>query len=102
MYLLENLWMGNVTLREEIVQDGSLYQEISLKSIEYLEKFRKELSPEGKKALEEDYNAQMQLGDISDREAFAHGVCFGAKFILDVIGNDIPRQPRRRIGYPEE
>ena len=49
MYLLENLWMGNVTLREEIVQDGSLYQEISLKSIEYLEKFRKELSPEGKK-----------------------------------------------------
>ena len=52
--------------------------------------------------MEEYYNAQMQLGDISDREAFAHGVCFGAKFILDVIGNDIPRQPRRRIGYPEE
>ena len=50
MYVLEDLWTGKVAFRDETVQDGSLYQEISRKSISYLEKFRKELSPEGKKS----------------------------------------------------
>lgn len=90
MYVLEDLWTGNVAFRAETVQGGSLYQEISRKSISYLEKFRKELSPEGKKALDAYYNAQMQLGDISEREAFIRGVRLGAQFILDVIGEYTP------------
>ena len=67
-------------------QEGSPYQKIRRESIACMECFRKELSPEGKKALEEFFNKEAQLTDISEQDAFVRGVRIGARFILDVIG----------------
>ena len=86
MYLLEELWKGKVTPDERAVQKGSPYQKIRRESIACMECFRKELSPEGKKALEEFFNKEAQLTDISEQDAFVRGVRIGAQFILDVIG----------------
>lgn len=86
MYLLEELWKGNVTPDERAVRKGSPYQELQQASIECIERFRKELSPEGKKALDEYFDKEAQLADISEQDAFVRGVRIGARFILDVIG----------------
>ena len=86
MYLLAELWKGNVTPDERAVQEGSPYQKIHRESVACMERFRKELSPEGKKALDEFFNKEMELADISEQDAFVRGVRIGARFILDVIG----------------
>ena len=86
MYLLEDLWKGNITPDERAVRKGSPYQELQQASIECIEQFRKELSPEGKKALDEYFDKEAQLADISEQDAFVRGVRIGARFILDVIG----------------
>lgn len=86
MYILEDLWAGRFSPSERAVRAGSLYQKISDENSYWMNAFRKELSPEGKKALEEYYNTQLKLWDISEQDAFIRGVRLGAQFILDVIG----------------
>lgn len=86
MYLLEDLWDGTLTPGERAVRKGSPYQELQQASIECIERFRKELSPEGKKALDEYFDKETQLASISEQDAFIKGIRIGARFILDVIG----------------
>ena len=86
MYLLEEMWRGNITPSERAVQEGSPYQKISHEATEWMEMFRKELSAEGKKALDEYYRKQMELAGISEQDAFIRGVRIGTRFILDVLG----------------
>lgn len=65
---------------------AALTRKSTVKVFACMERFRKELSPEGKKALDEFFNKEMQLADISEQDAFVRGVRIGARFILDVIG----------------
>ena len=85
MYILEDIWAGKLTPADRVVRPGSPYQKISHENTQWLEQFRKELSPEGKHAFDEYYNTQMSLCDISETDAFVRGVRLGAKFILDVM-----------------
>lgn len=94
MYILEDVWFGNFTPSVRKVKRGSRYDEVSGKSVEYLDAVRSELSPEGKKALDDYYAAEMELGSISERDAFYLGVRFGAGFMADVFGaysTDLPQ-----------
>ena len=85
MFLLSNLWHGNITPSERAIQDGSEYQKLSHESTNYMDIFRSELSPSGKKALDDYSRTQMQLADIAEEDAFIRGVRIGAQFILDII-----------------
>lgn len=86
MYLLEELWRGEITPSERAVRKDSPYHKISHEATDLCELLRKELSSEGKKLLDEYHNKQMQLADISLQDAFIRGVRIGAQFVLDVTG----------------
>ncbi len=86
MHVLEDLWQSRITPCERAVLAGSPYEKISSASTEQYEKIRKELPSEGRKALEDYYNLELELAEISSQDAFVRGVRFGAGFILDVIG----------------
>ena len=86
MYFLEEMWLGNINPCDRVIRKGSRYAEVVSLSHEHLEKFRSELSAEGKKAYEEYFTAQMELADISERDSFIRGIRIGARFILDVVG----------------
>lgn len=74
MYLLEELWKGNVTPDERTVQEGSPYQKIHRESVACMERFRKELSPEGKKALDEFSTKKCSLPIFQSR-THSFGAC---------------------------
>ena len=93
MFMIEDLWNGRFTPSERSIRKGSHYQELSNRSTEYLETFRKELSAEGKKAFDDYYSTQMELCDISELDSFTQGIRFGIRLMLDVVGeyhSDLP------------
>ena len=94
MFVLKDLWNGNVSPSERAVRQGSKYHELSKLLLAYAEQFEKELTPDGKKAFRAYEETQNELQEISDFDAFYKGVCFGVRFMLDVIGNhqtDLPQ-----------
>lgn len=86
MYVLEELWKGQVRPSERRFQGSSQYAELMHKGTEMESAFYDELSVAGKKVYKEHYENQMQLFDISEQDAFICGVRFGARFMLDVVG----------------
>ena len=94
MFVLKDLWYGNVAPRERAGRRGSHYQALVHRQLEYAEQFEKELTPDGKKAFRVYEETQNELQEISDFDAYCKGVCFGVRFMLDVIGNhqtDLPQ-----------
>ena len=85
MFVLEELWRGNITPSVRQMKDGGSYQKAMEKSIELSDSFYKELSAEGKQAFKEYEDLQMELYDISDTDAYIRGVRFGTKMMLDVL-----------------
>lgn len=93
MYILEDIWAGNFSPIDRVIRMGSPYQKLSHEAYGWLETFREELSPEGKKAFDKYYDAHMAMWEISEKDAFIRGVRLGAGFILDIIGeyhSDLP------------
>lgn len=86
MYLLEELWQGNVAPSVRVIKKGSAYQKIQNESIACMERFRKKLSKKGKKSFDQYIDKEMQLVDISEQDAFIRGVRIGAKSMLDILG----------------
>ncbi len=86
MYELENLWNCKIKPSERAFREGSQYADLMHKSRALEDAFYAELSSAGKKLYREDYEIQMQMLDISEQDAFIKGVRFGARFMLDVIG----------------
>ena len=94
MFVLKDLWYGNVAPSERAVRRGSHYQTLAHRQLECAEQFEKELTPDGRKAFLSYEETQSQLQEISDFDAFCKGVRFGVRFMLDVIGNnptDLPQ-----------
>ena len=86
MFVLENLWKGRIKPSERCYRDGSRYAELIRKGAELEKRVRDELSELGKKTYKELYETQVQMIEIGEQDAFLQGVCFGAQFILDVLG----------------
>ena len=86
MYFLDEMWLGNINPCDRIFRKDSRYAQVVSLSNKHLEKFRSELTAEGKKAYDDYYNAQLELADISERDSFIRGIRIGARFILDIVG----------------
>ena len=70
MYVLQDLWDGNIRPSERAIHYGSTYADISHQAIEDEIKFRKEMTEKGR-AIYEDYcNKQNQLLELSEADAF--------------------------------
>ena len=87
MYLLKDLWYGNVTPSERYGRRDSEYMKQTEEANECMDRLIAELTPDGSKLLEEFLDKHMVLSSITEEDTFIRGVRIGAQFILDVIGD---------------
>ncbi len=96
MYILEDLWNGDITPSERVIRTGSQYAQLQKQLVAAEEDFRKELSPDGKAAYDTFCRKQAELSEISECDCFIRGVRIGARLLLDIVG-DYPSQMPTRI-----
>lgn len=96
MYILEELWNGNITPSERVIRTGSQYAQLQKQLVAAEEDFRKELSPDGKAAYDTFCRKQAELSEISECDCFIRGVRIGARLLLDIVA-DYPSQTPTRI-----
>ena len=99
MYLLEELWYGNVNPNERYNRPNSEYAKLIKESADCLKRLEEELTPEASNLLEEFCNIQARAAGISEEDTFIRGVRIGARFILDVVGDYRSQTPQ--IGADE-
>ena len=87
MYVLEKLWRGGLSPSERYCNKDSEYKRLLRSLCEASEKLSSELSPEGKKALEEHEQIQLDLIGISEEDVFINAFRLGARMMLDVVGD---------------
>ena len=86
MYILEDLWNGKITPSERYICSDSEYHRILHKLCEETDVFLKDLSKEKQQQYEELEKMQFKLFNISEQDTFVVGFRFGARIILDVVG----------------
>ena len=96
MYILEDLWNGDITPSERVIRTGSQYAQLQKQLVAAEEDFRKELSPEGKAAYDAFCRKQAELSEISECDCFIRGVRIGARLLLDIVA-DYPSQTPTRM-----
>ena len=96
MYILEDLWNGDITPSERVIRTGSQYAQLQKQLVAAEEDFRKELSPEGKAAYDTFCRKQAKLSEISECDCFIRGVRIGARLLLDIVA-DYPSQTPTRM-----
>ena len=96
MYILEDLWNGDITPSERMIRTGSQYAQLQKQLVAAEEDFRKELSPEGKAAYDTFCRKQAELSEISECDCFVRGVRIGARLLLDIVA-DYPSQTPTRM-----
>ena len=103
MYVLDELWRGEITPSERGYRKDSPYAALVRQANETADIFYKELSPVGKKAYDEHSTQESKLADISECDSFIRGFRLGARMILDVVGDyDSPMVQVNEMGRAEE
>ena len=87
MYLLKDLWYGNVNPSERYGRRGSEYKKMTAEANDCMDRLIAELTPKGSELLEEFLDKHMVLNSICEEDTFIRGVRIGAQFILDVVGD---------------
>ena len=86
MYLLNELWYGNVHPNERFVRSDSQYAKVSKEATDIYDHLMKLLPKEEKALLDEFCKKSMTASSIAEEDAFICGVRIGARFILDITG----------------
>lgn len=91
MYILHELWRGNLSLSDRDVPKGSRYARALAKATEQETAFCDLLSPEQRKEYNTLCNHQTELLTLSEEDSFIMGFRLGAKLMLDIQGD--PKAP---------
>ena len=86
MYVLKDLWRGNISPTERSVRPGSDYKKASAEICEQIDRFLESLTPEGKKQLKAISDLRNDMALMGEEDAFIYGFRLGAKMIMDVVG----------------
>ena len=87
MYLLNDLWNGNLNPGERSVNRSKEYRKLAKEANDCMEQLTAELSPKLTEMLDQFLDKNLQLFSITEEDTFIHGVRIGAQLILDVIGD---------------
>ena len=87
MYLLEQLWRGNLAPSERYIRSDSEYKKATQAFCDAAERMEKELTPEGKKYWREVADRQSDMTMLAEEDIFIYGFRMGARMILDIIGD---------------
>ena len=85
MFVLHELWRGNVMLSERQIRKNSEYATLLQENTELEHIFCETLTAEQKKAYNDIYGGQVRMMSISEEEAFIQGFRIGSRMLLDVI-----------------
>ena len=94
MYLLKDLWYGNVNPSERYGRRGSEYRRLTEEANGCMDRLVAKLTPKGTEILEEFLDKHMILNSICEEDTFIRGVRIGAQFILDVVSDYRSQLPR--------
>lgn len=87
MYVLKDLWAGNITPADRGYRKGSPYAGLVHQANESEDEFYNHLSDAGKKAYQVYCDQQAHVEDVKDCDTFIRGFRLGARMILDVVGD---------------
>ena len=87
MYVLRELWRGEVSPTDRRVRQGSEYQQRAAEARKQIAEFAAMLSPEGKEQMETINDLNHDLSMMAEEDVFIYGFRMGARMILDVIGD---------------
>ncbi len=86
MYVLKELWRGNIAPVERYVRPGSDYKKASVEICKRIDRFLEVLTPEERKQWEEICDMRSDMSLLAEEDAFISGFRLGAKMIMDVVG----------------
>ena len=86
MFVLQELWRGNITPSERFVRSGSEYKKIAGKLSDEMDKLMEAISPEAKKQIETIDNLRADMTVLANEDYFIYGFRLGARLMLDVLG----------------
>ena len=86
MFVLEELWRGNISPAERFVRTGSEYKKIAGKLSDEMDRLMEMISPEAKVQKEIVDNLQTDLTMLSNEDIFIYAFRMGARLMLDVLG----------------
>ena len=92
MYILEDLYTGNVRPGERSFKQNSQYSRALAQAVESGDALIKSLTEEQKKLFEEYMDAQREVNILTDFETFIYALKLGAKLMLDVLENGEMRE----------
>ena len=87
MYVLRELWRGEISPTDRRVRQGSEYQQRAAEVRKQLADLAALLSPEVKKRMEDINDQKHSLSMMEEEDVFIYGFRLGARMILDVVGD---------------
>ena len=87
MYVLRELWRGEISPTDRRVRQGSEYQQRAMEVRKQMMDFVKILSPEAKERMEDINDLKHSLSMMAEEDVFIYGFRLGARMMLDVIGD---------------
>ena len=94
MYILEDLWNGNVTPSVRAVREGSPYHKIRQECGDLIDRLRPQLNREQKKLFDGILDKDTESGELDAQDAFICGFRIGVRMLLDAMGEyDSPLPP---------
>ena len=86
MFVLQELWRGNITPSERFVRSGSEYKKIAGKLSDEMDRLMEMISPEARKQLENIGNLRADMTVLANEDIFIYAFRLGARLMLDVLG----------------
>ena len=87
MFVLQELWRGNITPSERFVRSGSEYKKIAGKLSDEMDRLMEAIPPEARKQLENIGNLRADMTMLSNEDIFIYAFRLGARLILDIVGD---------------
>lgn len=86
MYILKELWRGNIAPVERSVRPGSDYKKASVAICKQIDSFLETLTPEEKKQWEAISDLRNEMAMLAEEDAFICGFRLGARMIMEAAG----------------
>ena len=87
MYVLRELWRGEISPTDRRVRQGSEYQQRAAEVRKQMMELAAMLSPEVKERMDTINDLKHDLSMMAEEDVFIYGFRLGARMILDVMGN---------------
>lgn len=87
MYVLNQLWRGDISPMERPIRRGSEYYKTVVEISKKMDAILEAQAPEERKQMEELESLKSDLSLLAEEDSFLYGFRMGARLMLDVMGD---------------